>query len=97
MIWEALQGVIPVLVLLIGGGIWAVRADGRSRANATWLRRLQDEVDGEQKRLSEFKERIAKDYVSIAMIQEIEARIMKQFDRLYDAVRDNGKKETHHV
>lgn len=67
---------------------WAVRAEGRSKANATLAEEARIRADQAHRDIGELRERVAREYVTFSVIKDLEERIMKQFDRLYEAVRN---------
>lgn len=85
--WGAISVVVAVIGNAIGLVTWAVRAEGRSNTNTVKADQALAEVATVRHLLSEHKEKVARDYVTFAHMKDMEDRIMKQFDRLFEAVR----------
>jgi hypothetical protein len=88
--WNAAYVILAFLSAGVGIVAWAVRAEGRSKANAVMADEAKKRADDAHIEISEFRERAAREYVTFSVIKDLEERIMKQFDRLYDAVRGNS-------
>ena len=86
--WQAIGVLVTIIVTGVGLVAWAVRGEGRSKANAVLAKEAKDRADAVHAQLSEFRELAAQRYVTFSVIKELEERIMKQFDRLYEAVRN---------
>ena len=86
--WQAIGVVFTIAITAVGLVAWAVRAEGRSKANATLAEEARDRADKAHKDIGELRERVAREYVTFSVIKDLEERIMKQFDRLYEAVRN---------
>jgi hypothetical protein len=77
---------LALTVTIIGGGTAWILRWGKIEAAVEVAREAKVEADEVRKELVEFKERVARDYATAAMLSAFEGRITAAFERLGDRI-----------
>lgn len=85
-LWSLFAQISVVLSIVVASVAWVVRTLSASAVNANTVMALQLRIDTVERAFANFRERVATDYVTNALLQEVEARIMHQLDRIYAVV-----------
>lgn len=86
MLENWLSWVLPGSIIL-GGIAWLVRAEYVARSASAAVVQLATRVEENEHDLSNFKVQAAREYVTFTFVKDMEERIMRQFDRLYEAIK----------
>lgn len=95
--WAQVAAFFTVVTVIAGWVVWIIRSEGRSRANEAAIKAAEKRIEeakaeGRQLRaeFSTYREEVAKNYVTFAFMRDMEERILKQIDRVYEAVTAKG-------
>lgn len=86
--WTAVGAIWPIfaagVAVVIGVVIWAIRGEGRSKANEALAREAKERADKVANDLVIFRERVAQDYATAAMVATFRGEILDAINRLGD-------------
>lgn len=84
MDWGLVVAVLTLALAALGGLVaWVVRFT-KAESSSETAREALRKAESIEKELSEFRERVARDYATAAMVAAVEGRVVSAIDRLAD-------------
>lgn len=90
-VWGIIASVAVVGSIVLAAVAWVVRTLSASTVSASALATAEKRISDMEKVHADFREKVATEYATMALLKDMEGRIMHQLDRIYSVVQQGPK------